>query len=150
MSHVISQVADAVVSSIKNGVSQIDQRVFRSRLYQIQSHELPCVIVSFDAESVSRNEGGPVRPRLTTRTSNWSVIGVSKLNNVENVEDELFDLAAAIETALQSVPGNQIHDLTVNGIDLELSDEGDTPVGYIRLSVQCVVRTRDGDPTQTL
>lgn len=150
MTHVITQTAEILKSALLAGVQSVDGRVYRSRLYQIQPHEIPCVLVSFEAETASRIDGGPVRPRILTRTSRWSVVGVHRLSDPENVEDALIDLAREIETSVSNIAGDLIHDVRVTGTDLQLSDEGESPVGYVRVSIECITRTRDSDPAQPL
>lgn len=151
--HVSSQIAAALQARLSARVASVGGRVFRSRVHQIADREMPCLLVAFDGESVAHDQGQRYHPRIQSRTSRWAVVGVVRARGVgtEDLEDALLALAREVEEALlDSEDIGPVHNLALTGTDLQMADEGESPVGYVRLALQAVARTREGAPAAPL
>lgn len=149
MSHIRTQIRNAVVSQVSN-LETTQDRVFRDRVYNFGEHEYPCLVVACDErpDVVETERHGPAtgRRRLQEREVAVSVTAYDRVDEVQ--PDVLDDIAEQVEVAMGS-------DLTLGGlaIDVRLASvatstvaDGTGPVGAIRMVYVVRTRTREGQP----
>lgn len=143
MTHVRTQIRDNVATQV-TGLATTGSNVFKTRLYPITATKLPAILVYANSET---NQAVAMKhPRLSDRELSLSIEGVAKATT--SIEDTLDQIALEVEEAIYG-------DLTLGGIaknvvlsstDIEISADGDQPVGGIRLVYLVKYLVREDDP----
>ena len=158
--HVTSQALAVIIARLQplsgsHGIPKIARRP----ISQIRDPDLPAIIVQYDGEGVGETTASRSSRPIQNREIRFSVIAADKLpggigRDIEGevLEDRLLDLGAAVEEVLldPDVEGALIHNITLRDVDMEISDEGERPLGYLRQQFSMTVRTRSGAPKTPL
>lgn len=138
--HVRRQLREAVAVAV-TGLATSGARVFKTRLYPLQSTDLPALLISTPGEEAAPThvDGG-----LDRRVA---VEIVALVKATDNVDDLLDQMAAEVEVAL-------LTPVTVAGVGVLLDYEGcdddfdaltDQPVGVLRLRYATTLYTTAPD-----
>ncbi|MCF7728660.1 hypothetical protein GLP52_18895 [Sulfitobacter sp. M22] len=137
-----------------------DGRIWRRRLHQLHDRDLPAVIIQLDGENVSKVQSVRSSQPIQARDVNFSVVVADKIfektergEEGEELEDRLLDHIEKIEVAMldgQKLEGRLIHELGLNSIEIQETQENDRPLGYARLSFTMSLRTRSGNPANPI
>lgn len=143
MSHVRTQIRDAIVTQL-TGLATTGSNVFKTRLYPIAPNKLPAILVYVNSEV---NQVIAIKhPRLDQRELTVSIEGVAKATS--SIEDTLDQIGLEIEEAIYGdlTLGGLAKDVVLSSADIDISPEGDQPVGGIRLSYLVKYLVREDDP----
>jgi len=143
MSHVRKQIRDALATQL-TGLATTGSRVFKTRLYPIGEAKLPAILIYANSESASMLSIG--QPRLNQRTLDLSVECVAKATS--SIEDTLDQMALEVEEAIYTdvTLGGLTKDVVLSTTEIEISAEGDQPVGGIRLNYLATYAVREDNP----
>jgi len=144
MAHVRQQIREAVATAISpTGVG-----VFQSRVYDLESGDLPAFKIYTLSEGTERDSLS--YPRGTRRQLQLVIECVAKA--VSDLDDTLDDLCAQAEAAI-------VEDITLGGLStdayletttIELNDGGDQPHGVAAMSWIVEYRVKETDPEVVL
>lgn len=142
MAHVRQQIREAV-AVIVTGLTTTSTRVFQSRVYDVQEGELPCLLVYTKDESIGSEQGTLI---ATQRSLELIIEGKAKAN--ATLDDTLDDIAKEVEivVAADITIGNLAHSIFLDSTSIELSGDGDQPIGSISLNYLVNYMTPFGDP----
>lgn len=143
MSHVRTQIRDALTTQL-TGLATTGSRVFKTRLYPIGEAKLPAILIYANSEDNSIQSIG--QPRLSVRTLSVSVECVAKATS--SIEDTLDQMALEVEEAVYTdvTLGGLTKDVVLSSTEIEISAEGDQPVGGIRLNYLATYAVREDNP----
>jgi hypothetical protein len=141
MVHVRKQIRDDVVTTL-TGLTTTGTRVFASRVYPNEAGKLPllCVYSLNEASELIAMNGNQL-----LRSLEIVVEGYAKAK--ANLDDTLDTIAKEVEEALAVDPtrGSIAHKTVINDTEISLSEEGEQPIGVIRMSFQVDYVTTSGD-----
>jgi hypothetical protein len=141
MAHVRKQIRDDVVTTL-TGLITTGTRVFASRVYPNEAGKLPllCVYSLNEASELIAMNGNQL-----LRSLEIVVEGYAKAK--ANLDDTLDAIAKEVEEALAVDPtrGGIAHKTVINDTEISLSEEGEQPIGVIRMSFQVDYVTTSGD-----
>lgn len=143
MAHVRKQIRDNVVTAV-TGLTTTGSRVYRSRVYPVDTVNLPGLLIYTTAEASEIDS--LASPRGLERSLDLAVEGVAQAT--ANLDNTLDQIAAEVETALaaDTTRGGLAKDTYLASTEIQLSDEGDKPVGAVRMIFRVVYRTRETAP----
>ena len=151
MSHVREQIRDAVV----NAVTYLDltaRRVFRTRVYPMDSESLPGICVYTQSETSSpATIGGltSVSTYLRVMLVNIEVYAKASVD----LDNTLDDIAVEIETAMatDATLDGLVEDTVLSGTEIDImGGDSEQPVGVMRLTYNVTYRTTLADPSAAL
>lgn len=121
-------------------------RVFPSRLAPLRMSQLPALSVYVDDESVDTQASASTAPRELARSAQVAI--ECAVSATANVDDALDDLAYEVETAMHADPGldGTAGDAILLSTALGLTNEGDRPLGVVRLVYQVTYYTFAPEP----
>jgi hypothetical protein len=143
MPHVRQSIRDNIVSTL-TGLATTQTRVFRSRLYPMDSGKLPGLCIYTKSESSEFATMGS--NRTVSRTMRVAVeIYVSGLTNYDNSLDAI---AAQIEIALMTdrTRAGLAKDTRIVGFDADYSGDGERPVATGTIEVEVLYHTKEATP----
>lgn len=151
MSHVREQIRDAVVLAVTY-LDSTARRVFRSRVYPMDSESLPGICVYTQNESSSPYTVGGLKSVTTyLRIMSVSVEAYAKAGT--DLDNTLDDIAVEIETAIatNAALNALVEDVVLSSTEIDIMG-GDTelPVGVLKLSYDITYRTTLADPSAAL
>jgi hypothetical protein len=141
--HVREQIRSRIVTNC-TGLGTTGSNVFESRIYPLESGQLPGLLVYTLSEESEPIRIGP--NRLLQRVLNVVVQGYCETNS--DFDGKIDDICKEVEIALAS-------DRTVNGLakdlfiastDITFSGEGAKPVGYVTMLWTCDYYTDAQNP----
>lgn len=148
MAHVRRQIREAIAAAV-TGLATTGARVFLSRVYPLQSTDLPALIVRAQYEISAPTTLG--LPRLYERTLRIVIDGYAKAT--ADLDDTLDQICAEVEIALAmpvAALGDLAKTITLVGTELELTGEGDQPVGRVSLSFDVFYVTAEDAPDSAI
>ena len=141
MAHVRKQIRDHVITTV-TGLTTTGTRVFASRVYPNEAAKLPllCVYSLNEASELIAMNGNQL-----LRSLEIVVEGYAKAKT--NLDDTLDTIAKEVEEALAIDPtrGGLAHKTVINDTEISLSEEGEQPIGVIRMRFQVDYVTTSGD-----
>jgi len=138
--HVRRQLREAVAVAV-TGLVTTAARVFQSRVYPVQTAELPGLLVHTDAETDEQQLDLSYRREV-------DVVIEAKARATADLDDLLDEMAKEVETALANgvTLGGRNVPLPLVGIVVERSDEGEQPTGTLTLTYQPTLYSAPGQP----
>lgn len=134
MPHLRTQIRDQV-ATLLTGLSTTGPRVHQSRMRPQADANLPCLLVTTNAEDIEQSVvGGLFQRRLQV-----IVEGVAKASAA--VDDVLDQIAFEVEVAMVAD-----RRATLKSIETAFDDDTDKPVGRIGMLYELVYSTRAGNP----
>lgn len=142
MSHIRKQIRDALVTAV-TGLTTTGSRVYRSRVYPLESGKLPGLCVYTKSEEVTNST--LTRPRTQTRQLEASVEAYLMANT--NFDDTLDTIAVEIEEAIYSNTALNalVKQINITGFEADYSGDGEKVVGVGNFSVQIIYSAREND-----
>lgn len=142
MSHIRKQIRDALVTAV-TGLTTTGSRVYRSRVYPLESGKLPGLCVYTKSEEVTNST--LTRPRTQTRQLEASVEAYLMANT--NFDDTLDTIAVEIEEAIYSNAALNalVKQINITGFEADYSGDGEKVVGVGNFSVQIIYSAREND-----
>lgn len=146
MTHVRQQIREAA-ATVLTGLSTSGAHVFQSRLRPLRDADMPCLLVNTDDEEIETLGIGqhPTQERQLV----LKVRAVAK--DSSDLDDTLDTMLAEVETALdgQTFSG-KAKSIVLTGINIEMNDELEKPVGVATASYQVTYYTAAGSPGTAL
>ena len=131
MSHVRQQIRDAVQTLLTNAVTDVDDRVYINRVYNIASTKLPLITVSAGSETSSV-------VTMSTLTVDRSLeILVDVYADATSLLDDTIDgLCSQVEQLMgaDQTLGGLTKECILISTNLNLSGDAETPIGVARLN----------------
>lgn len=142
MSHIRKQIRDAIVTAL-TGLTTTGSRIYKSRIYPLESGKLPGLCVFTKSEEISNETINP--PRTQMRTLDVMVESYVMANS--NIDDSLDAISLEVEEAIYS---NQTLGSLAKGIDIvsfeaDYSGDGEKVVGVGRLTLSVYYTTKEND-----
>lgn len=148
--HVRTAIRNTIATQV-TGLTTTGSNVFTHRVYPVQEEVLPAIIVYTSNESATRSTiGGFGNIASVSRVLSVSVEVYVKATS--NVVTTLDTIATEIEIALgdDETLGGLSEDIQLANTAIEITADGDKPVGVLRMDYEVVYRTTAGDPTTAL
>lgn len=142
MSHIRKKIRDALVTAV-TGLTTTGSRVYRSRVYPLESGKLPGLCVYTKSEEVTN--ATLTRPRTQTRQLEASVEAYLMANT--NFDDTLDTIAVEIEEAIysNSALNALVKQINITGFEADYSGDGEKVVGVGNFNVQIIYSAREND-----
>ena len=144
MTHVRQSIRDNVVTTV-TGLSTTGSRVFRTRVYPLETGNLPglCVWTSTEDSTVSTLTA----PKYLDREV--EVIVEAYVRGTANYDNTLDTICSEVEAAMAGDldRGDNAKDTFLTRTELEFSDEGDQPIGMARMTFTVEYRTAENNAT---
>ena len=122
--HVRQQLREAV-ATVVTGLSTTGANVFQSRVYPLQTSELPCLIVTTDGDQASNlTVHNPVQQQRETRVRIEAYARATT-----TLDDTLDTICKEVETAIANASSSTVKGLFYIGTQLDIEVLGDQPVG---------------------
>ena len=147
MSHVKSQVRDAIVTAL-GGITALSGRVHANRVNPVQHGDMPVALVFVTEEEITTDTIG--HPRHQTRAI--SVMVDLLVETTEDFDDDLDDLQVSVETVLggsaflATMNSAKWRDLTLVATEKALNGEGQVTVAGLRMEYRVECATRENNP----
>lgn len=145
MAHVRTQVRNAITAALKTLTTVPAASVFESRVYKLDSGDLPAIVVNSEREDIETKGRGDGQPGIQTRDIQNTVI--IALVNTDEIEDALDVISLEVEDKI-------FEDHTLGGVAISthlismerfLTEETDKPFGLMKLIFVSRVRTIEQD-----
>jgi len=151
MSHVRQQIRDAVVDAVTL-LDTTHRRVFRTRVYPMDSASLPGICVYTQSESSTPNTiGGLKSVSAYLRTMSVAIEVYAKAS--VDLDNDLDDIAVEIETGMANATSlNALaEDVILASTEIDImGGDSEQPVGVMRLNYNIIYRTTLADPSAAL
>lgn len=148
--HVRQQIRSAIITQV-TGLTTTGTNVFEHRVYPLAEDDLPAIVVSTTSEGSSMATiGGMGTVASLQRNLAISVEGYVKATS--DVAQTLDTIAEEIEVALgdDETLGGLVESIELSGTTIEITAEGDQPVGVVKMDYDVVYRTTTGNPSTAL
>lgn len=141
MAHVRKQIRDNIVAAV-SGLTTTGTNVFRSRVYSNEAEKLPALCVYSLNES---SELIAMNSNQLLRSSEVLVEGYAKAKT--NLDNTLDTIAVEVEEALAVDPtrGGIAHKTVITSSEIVLAEEGEQPIGVIKMTFQVDYVTASND-----
>ena len=150
MAHVRTQVRNAITAALKTLTTVSASSVFESRVYKLDSGDLPAIVVNSEREDIETKGRGDGQPGRQTRDIQNTVI--IALVNTDEIEDELDVISLEVENKI-------FEDHTLGGVAVSthlismerfLTEQTDKPFGLMKLVFVSRVITIEKDAGATI
>ena len=147
MSHVRQQIRERIATNV-TGLTTTASRVFQSRVYNLQSTELPGLLVYTTSEQSERDTF--IGSNGLNRVVDVVIEGYAKATS--NLDDSLDTISAEVEAAVAADPTCQgaCNDLALATTEIEYTGESDQPTGMVRMTFNVIYRTTTTTPTTAI
>lgn len=145
MLHVRTQVRNAITAALKTLTTVPADSIFESRVYKLDSGDLPAIVVNSEREDIETKGRGDGQPGRQTRDIRNTVI--IALVNTDEIEDALDVISLEVEDKI-------FEDHTLGGVAVSthlismerfLTEETDKPFGLMKLTFVSRVITIEKD-----
>lgn len=142
MSHLRKQIRDAVVTAL-TGLTTTGTRVYKSRVYPLETGKLPGLCIYTKSEEISTTTIN--RPRTQIRTLEVIVEAYVMVNT--NFDDTIDTISVEVEEALytNALLGGLSKELNILSFDADYSGEGEKVVGVGRWTVNVIYTDKEND-----
>lgn len=131
MAHLRKQIRDRIVTDV-TGLSTTGSRVHKSRVYPVDT--LPCLCVYTKNESIETET--LTVPRTQIRTLSINIDGYATATS--NLDDSLDQISLEVEEAIAGDVriNNLAKQAQVTAVEVDYSEEGEKPIGMIRITIE--------------
>ena len=146
--HLRRQIREGVASAI-TGLATTAGRVYQSRVYPLQSAELPGLLISTDSETAEVQTIHS--PRIYERALAVDISIVVKAT--DDIDDRIDAIAAEIEVALAwpvSALASICKLLTLKGIEIEMFGTAEKPIARGKMTYEAEYYTAENAPDVAL
>ena len=145
--HVRRQIRERVATTL-TGLTTTGSKVYQSRVYPLAANNLPGLLVYTTSESSAPDVMG-AQPELD-RELNLVIEGYAKTaSNLDDVLDLIskeVEIAMAADTTINSLA----KDSYLSATEIELTGEGEQPIGIVTMSYTVQYRTANNAPDVAL
>jgi hypothetical protein len=140
--HPRQQIREAVANRLKEVNTKAKNRVFTSRAKPIFDQDMPAIIIYTNEENIKQERWDTDGFGALTRELDIFIEAIDK--GKEELDDNLDALALEIENALDGweIPNRKSSILKFIGTDMDMSIDGKSIYGAIRLSFSLSYRTK--------
>lgn len=130
MSHIRTELRNAVATTL-TGLATTGSRVYKSRIYPIESNKLPCLAIYVKSESIEQSTIGAQK-----KQRNIELV-------IECAASANSDLDATLDNICDQVEVAMANNKTLNGLaldvllqstEMDLNGDGEKPVGIARIT----------------
>lgn len=142
MSHIRKRIRDAVVTAL-TGLTTTGTRVYKSRVYPLESGKLPGLCIYTKSEDISTTTIN--RPRTQIRTLEVVIEGYVMANSA--FDDTIDQISVEVEEALytNALLGGLAKETNILSFDADYSGEGEKVVGVGRWTVNVIYTDKEND-----
>lgn len=147
MSHVRQQIRERIATEV-TGLTTTGTKVYQSRVYPLQSSNLPGLLIYTTAESSE-----PIDMGGTSRIFNrvLTVAIEAYVKGTSNYDDTIDTVCSEVETALGgSTINGLVKDIYLESTDINYQGEGDQPLAVATMSWNCLYQTAANAPDTAL
>lgn len=136
--HRRKRIRDAAMAALLAASTSAGSRIFSTRSVPWRRLQLPAVSVYALSET---SDDQQTSPRELYRTLTLAIEAAVEAG--ENIDDTLDAMALELERAMHadSTLGEVCGDSMLVGTELEVAEQGDKPIGLLRLTYKCWYRT---------
>ena len=143
MAHVRQQIRERAGTAL-TGLALTGSNVFQSRLYPLIDEDLPCILVSVDAEEITaETTSGIIRREVLLSL-------VVKDKFTADLDDRLDSIGVEVEAAIAGETATVLSKSALINVEIDLEAEGEQPTGALKMSYQVTVFTTKADPETIL
>jgi hypothetical protein len=137
MSHVRQQIREQVVT-LCTGLTTTGSRVYDTRLYNLDSDDLPGLVIYTQNESSTKST---LSPSTYERELDVLIEGYAQANN--DIEDTLDTISKEVEDAIGADPllNGKAVDSELTSTEIEFTSIGESPIGILRLTYRVLYMT---------
>lgn len=122
--HVRQQLREAV-ATVVTGLTTTSTRVFQSRVYPLQTSELPCLVITTDGDKVENlTVHNPVQQQRETQVRIEAYARATS-----NLDDTLDTICKEVEIAIANASSSTVKGSFYIGAQLDTEVLGDQPIG---------------------
>lgn len=145
--HVRQQIREAL-ATVVTGLVTTGAHVYQSRVVQLESSELPALLIATNSESIDVLDF--VNNPSLERTLTINVTAVAKA--VSNLDDTLDTIIKEVEVAVSTsnTLGGLVKDVVLTGIEIEMNSDAEMPTGQAVLTFNANYYTRAQAPTVSI
>ena len=145
MSHARQTIREAIATLV-TGLTTTGARVYQTRFYRLGQNQLPCLLVYTLEETIERS----AMTINKTLVRNLTVRVEGAAEAVANLDDTLDTISAEVEAALSGQLPAGVEEFYLNQVQINLSTEGERPVGAVGMDFICRFRQTEGTPSEIL
>lgn len=122
--HVRQQLREAVATAV-TGLTTTSTRVFQSRVYPLQTSELPCLVITTDGDQAENlTVHNPVQQQRATQ------IRIEAYARATTTLDDTLDtICKEVEAAIANASSSTVKGAMYGGTQIDIEILGDQPVG---------------------
>ena len=148
--HVRTQTRNAITAALKTLTTVPADSVFESRVYKLDSGDLPAIVVNSEREDIETKGRGSGQPGIQTRDIQNTVI-IAEVNTDE-IEDALDVISLEVEDKI-------FEDHTLGGVAVSThlismerftTEQTDRPFGLMKLTFTSRVISIEGDASKVI
>ena len=147
MAHLRNQIRDAMVTRLTN-LTTTGTNVFRSRIYPLESNNLPGLCIFTKSEVTTFDT--LTRPRSINRVLEIGVEAYVKATS--NYDNTLDTIAVEVEEAIAAdrTLGGLAKDTYLESTEIEFNAEGEKPLGYVSMTFLTNYYVKEKNPDVAL
>jgi hypothetical protein len=147
MAHVRQQIRERIATEV-TGLTTTGTKVYQSRVYPLQSSNLPGLLIYTTAESSEPIDMGGTS-RIFNRVLTVAIEAFVK--GTSNYDDTIDTVCSEVETALGgSTINGLVKDIYLESTDINYQGEGDQPLAVATMSWNCLYQTAANAPDTAL
>ena len=134
MSHIRTELRNAVASTI-TGLDLTGSRVYKSRIYPIESNKLPCLAVYVQSETIEQATIG-----AQNKQRNIELIIECAASATSNLDSTLDDICDDVEIAMannRNLNGLAL-EVLLESTQMDLNGDGEKPVGIAKMTYRVI------------
>ena len=146
MSHVRQQIRERIATNC-TGLTTTGTNVFQSRIYNLESGNLPCLLIYSKSETSDRLTMQP-----TDSLNRDLDVVVEGYVRATTIDDPLDTISAEVEVAIAGDPtcNDLAIDTFLSSTEIDYDGEGDQPIGVVRMTWSVNYETKTTVPTTAL
>ena len=146
MSHVRQQIRERIATNC-TGLTTTGTNVFQSRIYNLESGNLPCLLIYSKSEPSERLTMQP-----TDSLNRDLDVVVEGYVRATTIDDTLDTISAEVEVAIAGDPtcNDLAIDTFLSSTEIDYDGEGDQPIGVVRMTWSVNYETKTTVPTTAL
>ena len=146
MSHVRQQIRERIATNC-TGLTTTGTNVFQSRIYNLESGKLPCLLIYSKSETSDRLTMQP-----TDSLNRDLDVVVEGYVRATTIDDTLDTISAEVEVAIAGDPtcNDLAIDTFLSSTEIDYDGEGDQPIGVVRMTWSVNYETKTTVPTTAL
>lgn len=148
--HVRTQARNFITAALKTLVSVPSASVFESRVYKLDSGDLPAIVVNSEREDIETKGKGSGQPGIQSREIQNTVI-IAEVNTDE-IEDALDIISLEVEDKIFEDPtlGGVAASTHLVSMERFTTEKTDKPFGLMKLTFSSRVITIEKDASQAI